>query len=177
RHAIPVSRNLAPRLRGYYGGVRARASAITLLSVSVRMRQPGHGPGCSVAKPSRTHSFAVFRNCRAFPAWRTQRSWAATGKRYRKEAMSRFLFGMVALSLTMESAHAVDWQCGPHYVLTFASPWPGAEKMRRCRDVPPFPLPPFIFGEQLLSLTGVLAAHVDEPARQLRPPIGLSARG
>src|SRR5262245_7801502 len=26
------------------------------------MRQPGHGPGCSVAKPSRTHSFTALVN-------------------------------------------------------------------------------------------------------------------
>jgi hypothetical protein len=26
------------------------------------VRQPGHGPGCSVAKPRRTHSFTVLVN-------------------------------------------------------------------------------------------------------------------
>src|SRR6516165_9895811 len=42
--------------------VTLRHLRLRVTPVRVRMRQPGHGPGCSVAKPSRTHSFTALVN-------------------------------------------------------------------------------------------------------------------
>ena len=52
------------------GANSSRRALVTCVSSSappcgareVRVRQPGHGPGCSVAKPSRTHSFTALVN-------------------------------------------------------------------------------------------------------------------
>jgi hypothetical protein len=45
------------------------------------------------------------------------------------------LTGITALFLATGTAHAVEWQCGPHYVLTIVlHGWPGEEKARQCRD-------------------------------------------
>jgi hypothetical protein len=46
-----------------------------------------------------------------------------------------FIGGIAALFLTTGTAHAAEWQCGPHYVSTFGlHGWPGEEKARQCCD-------------------------------------------
>jgi len=46
-----------------------------------------------------------------------------------------FLAVATALLLATSAAHAVEWQCGPHYVSTSVlHGWPGEEKARQCRD-------------------------------------------
>jgi hypothetical protein len=48
------------------------------------------------------------------------------------------LSGIAALFLTTGTAHAFEFQCGPHYVSTMGMHgWPGEEKARRCRDFEP----------------------------------------
>jgi len=45
------------------------------------------------------------------------------------------LTSIAALCLATGTAHAVEWQCGPHYVSTMVlHGWPGEEKARQCRD-------------------------------------------
>jgi hypothetical protein len=53
-----ADRSLQPAFRQRIYPAAAREQA----PVRVRVRQPGHGPGCSVAKPSRTHSFTALVN-------------------------------------------------------------------------------------------------------------------
>src|SRR5262249_53488743 len=46
-----------------------------------------------------------------------------------------FLTSIAMLLLTTGTAHAVEWQCGPHYVSTLVlHGWPGEERARQCRD-------------------------------------------
>jgi hypothetical protein len=48
------------------------------------------------------------------------------------------LTSIAALFLATGTAHAFEFQCGPHYVSTMGMHgWPGEEKARQCRDFEP----------------------------------------